>query len=110
MEVAGPHEDWSAHIEAVEWATAPFPAALDELLDQLETVLDTLVEDAPAAVLRAAEVLGRLSRPTGRLAAGAVQDDGHLQWEVLGTALGVAPEKARARVTHYLLLGAGGIR
>ncbi|MFD4539502.1 hypothetical protein [Streptomyces bauhiniae] len=108
LDVAGLHKDWSAHIEAVERATVPLPAALDELLHQLETVLDTLVGDAPAAALRAAEVLGRLSRRTGRLAAGAVQDDGPLQWEALGTALGVAPEKARARVTHYLLLGVGG--
>ncbi|MFD4543599.1 hypothetical protein [Streptomyces bauhiniae] len=110
LDVASPYEDWSAHIEAVERATVPFPVSLDELLEQLETVLDTLVEEAPAAALRAAEVLGRLSRRTGRLAAGAVQDDGPLQWEALGTALGVAPEKARARVTHYLLLGTGGIR
>ncbi|MFJ4007762.1 hypothetical protein ACIPWL_30520 [Streptomyces sp. NPDC090023] len=110
LDVAGPYEDWSAHIEAVERATVPFPVALDELLEQLETVLDTLAEDAPAAALRAAEVLGRLSQRTGRLAAGAVPDDGPLQWEALGTALGVAPEKAHARVTHYRLLGAAGIR
>ncbi|MGV9790821.1 hypothetical protein [Streptomyces sp. NPDC003435] len=110
LDVAGPYEDWSAHIEAVERAMIPFPVALDELLHQLETTLGSLVEDAPAAALRAAEVLDRLSRRTGWLAAGAIQDDGHLQWEALGTALGVAPEKARARVMHHLLPGAGGIR
>lgn len=98
LDVASSYEDWSAHTEAVERATVPFPAALDELLHQLEAMLDTLVEDAPAAALRAAAVLSRLSWRTGGLAAEAVQDNGPLQWEALGTALGVAPEKcSRAR-------------
>lgn len=63
----------------MERATVPFPVALDQLLHQLETTPDSLVEDAPAAALRAAEVLG-LSQRTGRQAADAVQDGGQLHW------------------------------
>ncbi|MFG2197117.1 hypothetical protein [Streptomyces sp. NPDC048639] len=96
------HEDWTEHIRTVEQQTVPLPTALTELLDQLETQLTTLADQAPLAALKAVATLDRLTRRVGREAAYAAEAD-ELSPETIGTALGLSPDKARSRLTSYLL-------
>ncbi|MEV6318975.1 hypothetical protein [Streptomyces sp. NPDC051776] len=73
-----------------------YPTALTELLDQLETQLTTLADQAPLAAL------DRLTRRVGRDAAYAAEAD-ELSPETIATALGLSPDKACSRLTGYLL-------
>ncbi|MEV6319091.1 hypothetical protein [Streptomyces sp. NPDC051776] len=88
-------------IRVVEHQTVPLPIALTELLDQLETQLTLLADQALLAALKTVAALDRLTRHVGKEAACAAAAD-ELSWETIGTALGLSPEKARARVTSYL--------
>ncbi|MYW22055.1 hypothetical protein GT039_42410 [Streptomyces sp. SID2955] len=104
LDVSAQRRDWDGHIRTVERRTVPLPADLAALLAALEDKLIPLAEDAPAAALRAAAALDRLSRRTGREAACVLEENGDRRWETLGRALGIDADRARALVTHYLLL------
>ncbi|MGW0822477.1 hypothetical protein [Streptomyces sp. NPDC002845] len=64
--------------------------------------LTRLAEQAPVAALKAVAALERLTCDIGREAAYAAQDD-ELSPETIGKRLGLSPEKARSRLTNYLL-------
>ncbi|MGW2491979.1 hypothetical protein ACWCV9_32810 [Streptomyces sp. NPDC001606] len=104
LDLSGPHRDWREHIGAVERRTVPLPEELTELLGVLEERLLALADDAPAAALRAVAALDRLTARVGREAACMIEEDSAGQWESLGRALGIAPDRARSLVTRYLLL------
>ncbi|MGV9342843.1 hypothetical protein [Streptomyces sp. NPDC003688] len=94
-------EEWSLHIEAVAGQTVPLPRALDELLNLLEEQLDHLAEAVPTAALKAADLIERLGRSIGQRAARALGEAEPSQEEALAVALGISPDAARSRLTHY---------
>ncbi|MET7680600.1 hypothetical protein [Streptomyces sp. NPDC005423] len=98
------HDDWWEHIRAVERRTVPLPDDLADLLVRLEEQLTVFAERAPVAALKAVAVLERLTGHVGRDAALAAQAD-DLSWETIGRALGISPDRARSRLTRYLLPG-----
>lgn len=102
LDTSGPYDDWWEHIRAVERRTVPLPAELTEVMDRLEEQLAALVDQAPVAALLAVARLERLAESVGREAAYGAEAD-ELSSETIGTALGLSPDKARSRLTRYLL-------
>ncbi|MGP3927863.1 hypothetical protein [Streptomyces sp. 8N616] len=102
LDTSGTYNDWSQHIHTVEHQTVPLPAELTETIEHLEEKLTTLAEQAPVAALKAVAVLERLTDYVGREAARAAEAD-ELSWESIGKALGLSADKARSRLTRYLL-------
>ncbi|WP_405876662.1 hypothetical protein OG762_46215 [Streptomyces sp. NBC_01136] len=102
LDTSGPYDDWWEHISAVERQTVPLPAGLTEVMDRLEDRLVALAEQAPVAALLAVARLERLAESVGREAAYGAEAD-ELSSETIGKALGLSPDKARSRLTRYLL-------
>jgi hypothetical protein len=104
LDVSAAYGDWSEHIDAVDRQTVPLPDEVADMMEQLETRLFALAEQAPVAALKAVAALERLTGDVGREAAHAVQAD-ELSSETIGKALGISAAKARSRLTGYLLRG-----
>ncbi|MFJ4952487.1 hypothetical protein [Streptomyces sp. NPDC088760] len=104
LDVSRQRRDWSAHIRAVERRTVPLPDDVTQLLGVLEDKLFGLAEDAPATAPRAVAALDRLTRRSGREAAGLIEEAGVQRWDDLSRALGLGAGRARSLVTRYLLL------
>lgn len=103
-DVSSAHDDWRRHIEDVDARTVPLPDPLVALLGQLREQLHALADGAPVAALKAVGELERMVRQAGRHAACLVQvDEAADSWEAVGRSLGLDAERARGRVTRYLL-------
>ncbi|MGW6706122.1 hypothetical protein ACWGDE_14690 [Streptomyces sp. NPDC054956] len=100
--IDGPEDDWEHHIADVESRTVPLPTELAALLELVEDHLLNLANDAPLAALRAVAALERTTRQAARTAAYHAKDD-ELTAEAIGTGLGLSPDKADSRLTHYAL-------
>jgi hypothetical protein len=102
FDTSGPEHDWDRHIADVEARSIPLPENLTSLLDRLEEELDRLASDAPLAALKAVAILERATDSIAHRAALTAEAD-VLSWEAIATALGLTPQDARARLTHYAL-------
>ncbi|WP_371614267.1 hypothetical protein [Streptomyces sp. NBC_00454] len=100
--IDGPEDDWAEHIEDVESRTVPLPAELATLLQRVQDRLLDLAADVPLAALRAVAALERATKRAAGIAACNAKDD-ELSDEVIGTALGLAADKAGSRLIHYAL-------
>ncbi|MFG2989135.1 hypothetical protein ACGFZK_07510 [Streptomyces sp. NPDC048257] len=92
VDLAGPLDDWTAHLSVVREAAVPLPEPLAALLVEMTGQLTAAAADAPVAALRAAGVLERIAARVGRDAASALCDDG-MSAEAVATALGTTRSK-----------------
>ncbi|ANH89901.1 MULTISPECIES: hypothetical protein [unclassified Streptomyces] len=102
LDVGAAHDDWSAHIDAVDRRAVPVPEEIAEALVRLEARLSRLVDQAPVAALRAVRQLEQLTRDIGHEAAYAAEAD-ELSAETIGQGLGISAGAARSRLTGYRL-------
>ncbi|MEW2546605.1 hypothetical protein AB0910_12630 [Streptomyces sp. NPDC047002] len=102
IDLPGPYADWERHLDEVRARSVPLPAGLQDLIDQVESRLDSLVDQAPLAALKAVADLERTVKRVAGDAAYAVEMD-ELSWETVGKALGVPEREARSRLLGYAL-------
>lgn len=98
----GPFDGWCQHIDGVEARTVPLPTGLVALLDQLDSQLTNLAEDAPLAALKGVAVLECMVKRVAGSAAMNAEADAHTG-EELGRALGAPRSDAESRLLRYLL-------
>ncbi|MEV7196022.1 hypothetical protein AB0N81_30085 [Streptomyces sp. NPDC093510] len=97
-----PLDDWRRHIDDVEARTVPLPTGLVALLDQLDSQLTNLAEEAPLAALKGVAALESMVKRVAASAAMNAEADAHTG-EELAQALGVSPSDAESRLLRYLL-------
>ncbi|MFJ9683975.1 hypothetical protein ACIRP2_39185 [Streptomyces sp. NPDC101194] len=86
----GPEDDWDTHITEVQARTAPVPADLTALLDQVEERLTALLADEPLPAFRAVAALWRLTDRMATDAAFSVDSTDGPQWDAVVQALGIS--------------------
>ncbi len=97
-----PLDDWRQHIDDVEARTVPLPTELVALLDQLDSQLNNLADEAPLAALKGVATLESMVKRVAASAATNAEADAHTG-EELAQALGVSPSDAESRLLRYLL-------
>ena len=98
--LAGPHEDWTRHIDETRSRSIPLPTGLEDLLGPVADQLSVLAGDAPLAALKAVAALERTAARIGREAAYCVRAD-EVPWDTITTALGLTEKDARSRLFRY---------
>ncbi|WP_327713241.1 hypothetical protein OG912_38635 (plasmid) [Streptomyces sp. NBC_00464] len=102
FDTSGPEGDWDRHVADVEARAIPIPEDLVALLDQVEQRLDSLVDDAPLAALRAISRLERVVADAARTAAFHAEAD-RQERSTIGPGLGLPEHEARQRLLRYTL-------
>ncbi|MGA4842725.1 hypothetical protein [Streptomyces sp. G45] len=97
-----PLSDWERHIDSVAALTVPLPTELADLLEQVDTQLTRLADEAPLAAIKAVIALESTMKRVARNSAAYAEADG-LSGEALGQALGLSPAAAESRLLRYRL-------
>ena len=101
----GPQDDWVQHMHDTEARAVPVPQDITDLLAQLDTKVQHLTAESPAAALRAVAALKRIAETAGKTAAfnlGSDANAGELSWEEIAVSLGLPERDAHSEVYQYL--------